>query len=78
MLSYITINNFMEGDAKVRRTISVTNIQVINTLNNAANASELVEVAIKYYLGVVDESYVNTYRKLEEAKQYLKGVEHIE
>lgn len=62
----------------MRRTISVTNIQVINTLNNAANASELVEVAIKYYLGVIDASYVSTYKKLEEAKQYLKGVEYIE
>lgn len=62
----------------MRKTISVTNMQVFNTLNNAANASELVEVAIKYYLGIVDETYVSTYKKLEEAKQYLKGVEHIE
>lgn len=60
----------------MRRTISVTNIQVINTLNNAANASELIEVAVKYYLGIIDEQYIGTYRKLEEARQYLRGVDN--
>ena len=56
----------------MRRTISLTNEHVINTLNTASNASELISVAILYYLDMLDKSYIDTYKLLQDANNTLK------
>lgn len=62
----------MEGDAIMTRTISVTNEHVINTLNNATNASELITIAVLYYLGNLDSDYIETYKMLQNATNRLR------
>lgn len=54
------------------KTISVTNKAVLDALNNAGNASELVTVAILYYLGMIDAQYVADYKVVENVKKSLK------
>lgn len=56
----------------MRKSISVTNSNVIDTLNNALNASELVEIAVLYYLGEITKEYVETYRMLQDTTKELK------
>lgn len=56
----------------MRKTISVTNMQVLNTLNNAANASELITIAVLYYLDMLDKNYVEAYKILQNATIRLK------
>lgn len=54
------------------KSISVTNKLVLDTLNNAGNSSELIEVAILYYLGEVDETYIETYKTVQRANKTLR------
>lgn len=54
------------------KTISVTNKAVLDALNKAGNASELVTVAVLYYLGEVDAQYVSDYKTIEGIKTSLK------
>lgn len=54
------------------KTISITNQTVLDALNNAGNRSELVTVAVLYYLGIVDAKYVDDYKIVESAKKSLK------
>lgn len=55
------------------KTISVTNNIVLDTLNNANNTSELVTVAILYYLDMLDKNYVNAYKMLQNATTRLRN-----
>ena len=54
------------------KTISVTNDVVLDTLNNATNASELITVAVLYYLDMLDKNYVDAYKILQNATIRLK------
>lgn len=57
------------------RSINIKNDIVIDTLTNSNNASQLVEVAIMYYLGLLDEKYIKKYREIEELRRELKSYE---
>lgn len=54
------------------KTISVTNQLVLDTLNNANNASDLVTVAVLYYLDELDKEYIEAYKILQSATTRLR------
>lgn len=54
------------------KTISVTNQLVLDTLNNANNASDLVTVAVLYYLNELDTEYIEAYKMLQSATTRLR------
>lgn len=54
------------------KTISVTNDIVLDTLNNANNTSELITVAVLYYLGKLDKEYIEAYKMLQNAAITLR------
>ena len=57
----------------MRKSISVTDKRVINTLNNANNASELITIAVLFYLGELDITYIEAYKMLQDASNRLRG-----
>lgn len=52
--------------ATMTKNISVTNAKVKDALTKSKNASELVEVAILYFLGEINKEYVENYKGLQE------------
>ena len=54
------------------KTISVTNKLVLDTLSNANNASDLVTVAVLYYLNELDIEYIEAYKMLQTVTTKLK------
>ena len=52
--------------ATMTKNISVTNAKVKEALTKSKNASELVEVAILYFLGEINKEYVENYKGLQE------------
>lgn len=54
------------------KTISVTNDVVLDTLNNANNTSELITIAVLYYLGRLDKDYIDAYKMLQSATSRLR------
>ena len=52
--------------ATMTKNISVTNAKVRDVLIKSKNASELVEVAVLYFLGEISKEYVENYKELQE------------
>ena len=60
--------------ATMTKNISVTNAKVKTALIESINASELVEVAILYFLGEVSRDYIENYKELQEITIKLERV----
>lgn len=56
----------------MRKNIYVKDEEVIKALDEAINASELIEVAIRYYLGLESKEYVETYKRVQEVNKLIK------
>ena len=56
----------------MRKNIYVKDEFVIKALEEAINASELIEVAIRYYLGLETKEYVELYKQAQEVNNLLK------
>ena len=56
----------------MRKNIYVKDESVINALEESNNASELIEVAIRYYLGIETKEYVELYKQAQEVNAMLK------
>ncbi|QEH68700.1 hypothetical protein [Cellulosilyticum sp. WCF-2] len=52
--------------ATMTKNISVTNAKVRTALIESINASELVEVAVLYFLGEISKEYIDNYKDLQE------------
>ena len=60
--------------ATMTKNISVTNAKVKTALAESINASELVEVAILYFLGEISKEYIENYKELQEITLRLEKV----
>lgn len=56
----------------MRKNIYVKDEDVIKALDEANNISELIEVAVRYYLGLETQEYVETYKKVQEVNKLIK------
>lgn len=60
----------------MRKSVSFTNRIIIDNLikdNEDVNFSEVVEVALLYYLGKVTPEYVEVFKQLQEASKSIKS-----
>jgi predicted Zn-ribbon and HTH transcriptional regulator len=57
----------------MRKNISVTNDKVIELLDNSLNASEVIEIALLYYMGEISKEYVENYKTLQDVSKTLKS-----
>lgn len=60
----------------MRKGVSITNRIIIDNLikdNEDINFSEVVEVALLYYLGKVTPEYVEVFKQLQEASKSIKS-----
>lgn len=56
----------------MRKSISITDNKVIKVLEESSNASQLIQVAVLYYLGEVSKDYVDTFKQVQEVNNMLK------
>lgn len=56
----------------MRKNIYVKDEAVISALEESNNASELIEVAVRYYLGIETKEYVELYKQAQEVNVMLK------